>query len=161
MSNEELEFKNLTIKHFGFLVNEFGFVYDETKNQFDTRTIRISVEKYDRIVPSIIVWFKSEPKFTGILLDWLLEEFIDNKETNKLLIEGHLQYYANILKKHLVSLSRNSETMLLTAMKKQIINYLKFSNLTKYNFMAELGSFSKNYYYIKKKDMRWNPAKEL
>ena len=99
MSNEELEFKNLTIKHFGFLVNEFGFVYDETKNQFDTRTIRISVEKYDRIVPSIIVWFKSEPKFTGILLDWLLEEFIDNKETNKLLIEGHLQYYANILKK--------------------------------------------------------------
>ena len=161
MNNEELEFKNLTIKHFGFLVNEFGFVYDETKNQFDTRTIRISIEKYDRIVPSIIVWFKSEPKFTGILLDWLLEEFIDNKETNKLLMEGHLQYYANTLKKHLVSLSRNSETMLLTAMKKQFINYLKFSNLTKYNFMAELGSFSKNYYYIKKKDMRWNPAKEL
>lgn len=161
MNNEELEFKNLTIKHFGFLVNEFGFVYDETKNQFDTHAIRISIEKYDRIVPSIIVWFKSEPKFTRILVDWLLEDFIDNKETNKLLLEGHLQYYASILKKHLVSLSRNSETMLLKAMKKQFIDYLKVSNLTKYNFMAELGIFSQNYYYIKKKDMRWNPAKEL
>ena len=160
MSSEEIEFKNLTIKHFGFLVNEFEFAYDEAKNQFDTHAIRISIEKYDRIVPSII-WFKSEPKFTRILLDWLLEEFVDYKETDKLLMEGHLQYYANVLKKHLVSLSRNSETMLLAGMKKQFINHLKLHNLTKSNFMAELGSFSKNYYYIKKKDGRWNPAKEL
>jgi hypothetical protein len=83
------------------------------------------------------------------------------KETNKFLLEGHLQYYANVLKKHLVSLSRNSETMLLTGMKKQFINNLKLHNLTKYNFMAELGSFSQKYYYIKKKDRRCDPAKEL
>jgi hypothetical protein len=80
MNNEEQEFKNLTIKHFGFLVNEFEFAYDEAKNQFDTRAIRISIEKHDRTVPSIIIWFKSEPKFTRILLDWLLEEYIDYKE---------------------------------------------------------------------------------
>ena len=161
MNNEEQKFKNLTIKNFGFLVNEFGFVYDESRNQFDTHAIRICIEEYDRRVPSVIVWFKSEPKFTRILLDWLLEEFIDDKELGNFLMEGCFQYYANVLKDHLESLSKNSETLLLIGMKKQFINHLKISNLTKYNFTAELGSFSRNYYYIKKKDVQWNPAKEL
>jgi len=160
--NETREFKDLTVKHLGFLVDEFGLVYDESRNQFDHPSIRISVEEYDSRLPTISVWFKSEPKFTSLGLDRLLEEFIDYEAMDKLLIEGCFDYFASVLRKHLAELMKRSESFLLKAMKKILIDELKSQNFTKSNYLAGLTEWNrKEYYYIKKKDRGWHPGKAL
>ena len=160
--NEEQEFKDLTVKYFGFLEKEFGFVYDETRNQFDTGSIRILIEEYDKRFPAISVWLKSEPKFTSISLDWLLEEYIDYKEMDKLLLEGCFQYYANIVRKHSDRIFNGSDSLFLMGVKRMLISWLKSENLTKSNYLTRLtGENSKYYYYIKQKDGNWDPGKEL
>lgn len=162
MEDDEKHFRELTKKYFDFLTREYGFVYFEVQNIFDGTNIRVYVEQFDRTLPSISLWLKSEPKFTCITMDWLLEGQIDYSKMDKLLLEGCFEYYSNVFQKFSDQLVYNLGTLLLPGLKKLFVHLIKSENLTKNNYLANLSKEnSKYYYYIKKMDRKWNPGKDL
>ena len=107
------DFNNLTQTYLWFLVTEHGFLYNEKQNSFDNGSIKIFVEHHDRRIPSILVWKKSEPKFTSILINWLLMDYIDDNVTDKYLLEDTFKYYAQILHKQASNLFPELDVFLL------------------------------------------------
>ena len=153
----------LSQKHMGFLVNEYGFQYDQKNNAFDNGYVRFRIEQLDRLEPSIEVWLKSEPKFTRIDLSWVIEEYVDRKAIDKFLFEDRLAYYANVMREHAQELFYNLDKLFLIGLKKLFISTLKMNpSINKTNYSNNIPPDTANYFhYIKKKDPKWNPGREL
>ena len=161
--NESRDIIELTKKHLGFLVTEHGFKHDENTNTLDNGYVRFRVEKIDRLEPSIEVWLKSEPKYTRIDISWIIDEHIDHEAIDKFLFEDRLAYYSKIMRKHAQQLFYDLDSLLLYGLKKLFINTLKMNGLiTKDNFISNIPpEIIKYFHYIKKKDRKWEPGKEL
>lgn len=161
--NNSIDIVEVTKKHLGFLVTEYGFRHDEKANTLDNGYVRFRVEQLDILEPSIEVWLKSEPKFTRIDIGWMIEEYVDRKATDKFLFEEMLAYYSKIMREHAQELFYDLDSLLLHGLKKLFINNLKMNKLiTKDNFFRNIPPDIANYfYYIKKKDPKWNPGSEL
>ena len=160
--NDSLDIVELTKKHFGFLVREYGFRYDEKINAFDNGYVRYRIEKPDHINPSIEVWLKSEPKYTRVDVSWLIDEYINYSEIDTYLFEDRLAYYASLFRNHSRELFSDLDKLLLKGIKKLVISTLKSNrHITKDNYQYNLSSASQLYHYVKKKDMKWDPRKYL
>jgi hypothetical protein len=160
--NDEQFFKELTKKYFGFLSQEYNFGYFEDQNMFDSKAVRIYVEQFDRRLPTISLWLKSEPKFTQITIDWLLEDQINYFEMDKYLLEDCMAYYSKVFRKFSDQLIYKLEILLLPGLKKLLVSLVRSENLTKNNYLSNLSKeASKYYYYIKKKDSKWDLRKYL
>lgn len=163
MDNGLSDISKITQRHLGFLVNEYGFQYDEKTNAFDNGYVRFHVEQWDKLEPSIEVWLKSEPKYTRIDLSWIIDDFIDHQAIDKFLFEDRLTYNAKIMKEHAQQLFYDLEMPLLKGIKKRFISALKMTpSITKNNYPTNIPSDMLKYlHYIQTKDPKWNPGNEL
>ncbi|MBV6402465.1 MAG: hypothetical protein CNIPEHKO_02777 [Anaerolineales bacterium] len=152
----------LTQKYFGFLVTEYAFKHDDRINAFDNGYVRYKIEQLDIVNPSIEVWLKSEPKYTRIDVSWLIDKYIDYSAINKSLFEDQLSYYASLFHAHSHELFYDLNDLLLEGIKKLVIRNIKVGKMvTKTNYQYHLASVSQLYYYIKRKDPKWDIAKYL
>ena len=92
--------ENLIKKYFWFLVDEFGFTYNEGK--FTSANIEITIT-YDRDRPTIDIRPRREPDFTKLQIDWVVDYF-KNSEFTKTLnlqfgeLEENIKTFASIFK---------------------------------------------------------------
>jgi hypothetical protein len=160
---DDLEIVELTKKHFGWLASEHGFKYDEKMNAFDNGYVRYRIERMDQIQPSIEVWLKSEPKYTRMDIDFLIDEYLNYSDMDKYLFEARLEHYSKLFRKHAHELFHDLDKLFLHGVKRLFINIISVDkSLTRDNYLNNLlpGS-TKLYNYIKKKDRKWNPGREL
>lgn len=159
-------FAHLIKKYFGFLETEYGFEYIEGKQIFESGSARVEIDQADYTTPSIKIWFKSEPKFTTLDLNWLLADKIKNDITDKNLLEDNLAYYGNLLRVNFIEMSSNRDNLLLAGLKRLFISECKLHKIHKENLQREIdgtksSDLRKLYYFIKSKDRFWEPAKDL
>ena len=94
--------ENLKKKHFWFLVEEFGFKYNQGKFVSDNIEIKIA---YDRDRPTIDIRPLSEPEFTSLQIDWVADYFTNSEFTKTLDLqfgdlEENIKTFASVLKKY-------------------------------------------------------------
>lgn len=159
---EDDDVAELTQKHFAFLVTEYGFLYDRGRNMFDHKNIRVYVEQIEDLTPSVILWLKTEPKFTYILIDWILEGNFNYSDMYGLSKEDRYIYYSNLFQRFAHKLVFELDKLLLPALKKRFISNIEAEGLTRTNYKQYLSSeISRQYHYLKKIDPKWDPEKEL
>jgi hypothetical protein len=150
-------------KYFNFLI-EFGFKR-VAKDRFENEKIRLvfEFESTKSVAPTITVWVKSEPKFTSIGLGWLLEEHINyDRLWKSKSFEANVAYYASVLHNNIGLLINGTNDLLIRGLKRLFVNILKSNRLTKQSFMNNMPAEARQYYYyIKRRDPKWDPGKEL
>lgn len=72
----EAKYETLIERYFWFLVNEFGLKYSECKFISDKLEIEVS---FDRDSPTIEIRPLSEPAFTKLQIDWIIDYFTDSE----------------------------------------------------------------------------------
>lgn len=164
--NKSKNIMELTKEHFGFLVTEYGFVYNRTLNTFTNGKISIYISQIDRELPVIKLWLLSEPEFTCIEIDWLLKEYITYSDIDKNLLDKNLAYYAYLFHAHADKLIHKTISLLLPALKRYFINFIRgYVSAYKVSIDKYLHNLSAEdkmlFAYIKTKDPDWDPSKEL
>lgn len=165
MNSINLSDLDLINKYFSFL-EKYGFKYI-SPNKFEDSRIRILIQfdKMTSISPTITLWIKSEPKFTSIDVTWLLNDYIDYERLRKSKsFESNVSYYANLLHENITRIinQNDMDKLLLKGLKRLFYNIIKFNNLSKYNLLNNLsGDARKYFYYIKSKDRKWDPTKDI
>lgn len=154
---------DLAQKYFSFL-ESFEFIRT-TSTRYERSKLQINIEfnETTSIGPVITFWIKSEPKFTRVELDWLFKEDFDYKKIGKHTSEeAVIAEYAAVLHNHIENLINNPDKLYLKGLKRRFVNIIKSNGLTKENYLNNIPpSASNHFHYIKNKDRKWDPAKDM
>lgn len=160
------QFNLLTQKYFGFLSTHHGFVYLPEENSFESPHIKIDIWHINYAEIAKIVWFKSEPEFTIMDLEWLLSDVINYKSIDKNSLEDNFKFYSKLLEQYLAELKYDHERLLLKGLKRRFMNICKSEKINMKNLPVSLydafsSNLRENYNYIKEKDKFWDPSNEI
>ena len=92
----------LTKKSFKFLLDDFGFKYNN--NKFTSEKIEITIT-CDRDKPTVEIRPLSEPEFTNIQIDWIIDYFTNSEFTKTFdlqfgELEENIKTFAAVFKKY-------------------------------------------------------------
>lgn len=146
------QFRELTKKYFWFLVTDFNLYYIEKENLFTNNKVSIYISDFDRLIPNIQLWLKSEPLFTRLSLSW----FVSERETASSL-EDNFAYYSNVFREHAPELINKLDNLLLPALKRFYISLFEMQNMSSEEFLKKNFYYKQLFDYIKEKDPLWNP----